>query len=393
MKKISAMFLALCSTMMLYAAPDDAQVYRAATRHIDFDGDSIIYYNSTELFSMLNSLPETGGKIAAAFIDPVGHDRIKLVSDAAKILVEALNLDALRAIAWSHKELRSDLHIYKSSCYLGKEAQLPGIFNISGINGNISLQDVLAALPSDLIFAAKMQIMPGKFYGNLMETIQKSDHPQIKNFCNMFIQGVPVDVAKLLNSANGLYTLIIAGETPETFRVSLTIPDRDGTISAELKKVLPPSPQSPGRTVLPCPIGKGQDILRPEIVYLDKEIMLVSNGARCLETPHRPYALKADFLRLLPASGAGFTFVNLTPKAIASLKSAVAPQIPALTGLFNTLTPANLAEVTRVSPNGIYSIAVADFSIESVYFDFCMKLGEIINQMQSAKNVKTQSGK
>ena len=200
----------------------------------------------------------------------------------------------------------------------------------------------------------------------------------------MMIQGTKVDVAKLLNSANGLYTVILAGDSKETFLFSVTIPDNDGTLAVELKKLLPPDPKNPNRSIIPATIKKNREYFKPEFVYLDKQVILVSSFDRCIAKTHRPYALKADFTRLLPAEGAGFAVMNITPKTLESLKKCCEDK-PAVLALLNTLSPASYAEVVKLAPDGVYSIGVADFSITSAYFDFSQKLAQIASNAKANK--------
>ena len=191
-----------------------------------------------------------------------------------------------------------------------------------------------------------------------------------------------IDIAKLLNSANGLYTLILAGDSEETFRFSLTVPDNDGSISAELKKLLPPDPQNPNRSVIP--VKKKREYLKPELVYLDKQIILVSSFERCVAKIHRPYALKADFVRQLPANGAAFSVLNITPQTLESLKR-LCKDKPVILTLLNTINPASGAEVIKIAPDGVYTVGVADFSFSAAYFNFSQKLATIIDEAKALK--------
>ena len=379
MKKFFSALLAACG-VVLCAAPDDAQIYRATTRHIDFDGNFITYYNSTELGELINQIPQVIEKISA--FDESG--KLKPAACAAELVLKAMNLSALRASAMSQKELKEDLFIYKESYYLGKNAQLPGIFSTAGLNGNLSLQAALATFPADVVFAAQFQMMPGKFHQHLDRTIKNSKHKQIQTVCEVTCKNTKVDVAKLLNSANGLYTVIFAGETEDTFRFSVTIPDNDGTIAAELKKQLPPDPKNPNRSRLIVPMKKKREYLKPEIIYLDKQIMVVSSFERCIAKNHRPYALKADFVRQLPATGAGFAVLNITPEFLANLKN-LCKDKPVILTLLNTLSPASGAEVVKIAPDGVYSVGVADFSLTAAYFNFSQKLATIIDEAKAIK--------
>ena len=379
MKKLfSTLFAA--SAITLCAAPDDAQVYRATTRHIDFDGSFLCYYNSTELGQLINQLPQVIEKFSA--FDESG--RLKPAAAAAEMILKAMNLNALRASAFSQKELKSDLFIYKESYYLGKAAALPGIFSTAGQNNDLSLQAALASMPADLIFASQFQLMPGKFFQHVDNTIKSSKHEQIKTVCDMSCPNAKIDIAKLLNSANGLYTLILAGDSEETFRFSLTVPDNDGIISAELKKLLPPDPKNPNRSVIPMQMKKKREYLKPELVYLDKQIILVSSFERCVAKIHRPYALKADFVRQLPANGAAFSVLNITPKTLESLKR-LCKDKPVILTLLNTINPASGAEVIKIAPDGVYTVGVADFSFSAAYFNFSQKLATIIDEAKALK--------
>ena len=66
MKKLSALVFSLCCTAAVFAAPDAAQIYRNTTRYVDFDGETLMYYNTAEFFSLFNTLPNRVGKIMTA---------------------------------------------------------------------------------------------------------------------------------------------------------------------------------------------------------------------------------------------------------------------------------------------------------------------------------------
>ena len=124
--------------------------------------------------------------------------------------------------------------------------------------------------------------------------------------------------------------------------------------------------------------------MKPELVYLDKQIILVSSFERCVAKIHRPYALRADFVQQLPANGAAFSVLNITPKALANLKN-FCKNKPLILALLNAISPASGAEVIKIAPDGVYTVGVADFSFSAAYFNFSQKLSTFAEEAKSLK--------
>ena len=373
MKKILTLLFSLSCAVTVFAAPDAAQIFRSTTRHVDFDGENLLYLNTTELGTLINKLPAGLGKIGSAALGEKKEDVNTFVC-GAEILLKTLNLNALQAVAASEKKYKDDLYVSKSVLYLGKDAALPGLFNTSGFSNNCSLNEALAEMPSDVIAAIKFQFYPGTLYAGLEKNIEVMGDAAIKEMyvtVKSELAQKGIDLKQLLNSAGGTWSIIAAGSSEKDLRVSITIPDNDGTLTAVLKKFLPPGANTPDRSFIPGPMSKQ----KPAVLYLDKKIVLVSDAERCAKI-ERPFSLPADFVRMLPAKAAGFKVVRLSPELIAGLKQMKeVTKEPVLQQLIAGLKPGLSFEATQIESDAVRNVTVADFSAS----DFLVGWFSIIN--------------
>ena len=373
MKKLSTLVFSLCCTAAVLAAPDAAQIYRNTTRHIDFDGDTLVYYNTTEFFSLFNTLPTRIGKIMAAMdADP---KRVNAVTSAMDIILKSCNLSAIKATAYSRKKCTPTLYLSKSFAYTGKNGVVPGCFDTSKNLNTYNLNTVLAELPVDTVAAMKFQYFPGELNAAFEKNLELCKNAEVKNFfakarAKAQKDGIAID--ELLASANGNWTLFIAGHSPETLRLTITLPDNDGTITALFKKHLPPSPKTPDRSFLP-PLPESK--MKPAILYLGKQIMFVSDFDRCTKI-ERPFSIPPQFTRLLPANAASFSFIKITPELIASLRQM--KNIPSeVKPLLDALPLGQAADAAMVESDGLRTIGVADFSFNDLVFNLLSTLKNI----------------
>ena len=242
MKK-SLLLIAASAALLLHAAPDAAQVFTRTTRYVDMDGNSLFYYNTGELVKLFNKLPKFVSSVAT--LAEVKTENVQLLKDGTTVLLNALNLEAVKAVAWSSKELPGNIHIDKSVTYLGTAAALPGIFNVAQFKNNIDLNAELSALPSDVICAVKFQAAWD--IAHLEKCINASPNAQLKAYWNMFKSMVATfgaDINRICAGSSGTCTVVIAGNDEASLRMTCTIPDENGSLSTLLKRFLPQDPQN-----------------------------------------------------------------------------------------------------------------------------------------------------
>lgn len=374
MKKFQALLFSLSCTVTLFAAQDAAQIFRNTTRHVDFNGENLFYFNSIELGATINALPAHLSKMAVAFEAPA--DKVNTTRCGANIILKTLNLSALKAIASSEKQYKKDLYLSKTVLYFGKDAQMPGLFNISRFANNCSLNEALAEFPSDVIAAIKFPCYPGDLNTELEKNIGIMGNPEIKMFYAEIRSQLAkngIDANKLNASIGGNWSIIVAGKSEETLRFTISIPDNDGTLTALLKKHLPPDAATPDRSFIPDPPPN----TRPAILYMGNRVMLVSDAARCAKI-ERPFALPADFVRMLPANAAGFKVVNLSPELLAGLKQMkFIRKNPVALKVVNSLKPGLAFETTLAESDAIRSITAADFSASELLLGIISIINEI----------------
>ncbi len=374
MKKLSALIFSLCCTAAVFAAPDAAQIYRNTTRYVDFDGNTLMYYNTAEFFSLFNTLPNRIGKIMTAM--DADAKLVSTVSSAMEIILKSCNLSAIKATAHSQKQCAKTLYLSKSVAYTGKNGVVPGCFDTSKNLNTYNLNAVLAEFPVDTIAALKFQYFPGELNASFEKNLGSSNNADVKNF---FAQtrakaqknGIAID--KLLASANGNWSMYVAGNSLETFRIAITIPDNDGSITAVLKKHLPPSPETPDRSFIP-PLPDSK--MKPAILYLGKQLMLVNDFERCTKI-ERPFSIPPEFARMLPANAASFSFLKISPELIAALRQ-MKDLPPQAKLLLDALYPCLAVDAAVVESDAVRSIGVADFSFN----DLAMTL------LSTLKNIK-----
>ena len=374
MKILSALVFSLCCTAAVFAAPDAAQIYRNTTRYVDFDGETLMYYNTAEFFSLFNTLPNRIGKIMTAM--DADAKMVSTVSSAMEIILKSCNLNAIKATAHSQKQFAKTLYLSKSVAYTGKNGVVPGCFDTSKNLNTYKLNDVLAELPFDTVAALKFQYFPGELNDAFEKNLEQCSNAEVKNF---FAQarakaqkdGIAID--KLLASANGNWTIFFAGYSPESFRVTITIPDNDGSITAVLKKHLPPAPQTPDRSFLP-PLQQSK--MKPAILYLGKQIMIVSDFDRCTKIV-RPFSIPPYFANKLPADAASFSFLKISPELIDNLRQ-MKDIPPEVKPLLDALYPCQAVDAAVVESDGLRSVGVANFSINDL----------VINLLTTLKNIK-----
>lgn len=371
MKRFYLSCIALLMMLSATAAPNPAQIFKNTTRHIDFDGNLLLYYNTTELFELLQKFP---AQLTAAgkAIQAAPPAKLQLINDSADLIIKSLNLHALQAAAWSLKPLKNGLYISKESLYLGNNALLPGIFNCTGITNRFTLDGVLSELPSDLIAAVKFQFNTAGFYAGVEKNVNSSPNAEIKAYYNMaktMLATQGIDLKQLLGSASGEFTFIAAGDSPETLRSMLIIPDQNGAVAAACKKFFPADSTAPDRSFLPA---KGLKF-RPALLYLDKKTVLVSDFASCTKAS-KPFDVPADFRRHLPENAATIGIINISAQLLKNVRN-IPIKNPKQAAMFrkfiDTLTPGLAVEMLKVERDGTRSVTISNFTLSDLYYKLC----------------------
>lgn len=368
MKFITGLLTAAAAAMCLHAAPGDARIFRNTIRHVDMDGQELLFFNTTGLLSRLNNLPGLVKKCALAIQTPPA--RADIAAAGTAIAVKTLNFQALQGLASSTKELPGNIWLSKHYSYLGNNLNLPGIFDCRNITNKYTIADELSKLPSDLIFAVKIQLNTQNFYEELSKNIQNSGNAVIQSgfsMLNAMAAQSGSDLKALTTAINGEIFIIIAGSSEKDIRMSLTICDNNGQLSAMLKKFLPPAPGTPDRSIIP-PDG-APEFLRPAIFYQGNQVVLVSNVNRPMANGKK-FTAPRKFAACIPAAGAGFCAFQLTPELIATLRSFKAGLPLPLQSTLNALKPACAIECRQIERDGIKSTVISDFSYEQIVFEY-----------------------
>lgn len=374
MKKFLCLIFSLSCAVTMFAAPDAAQIFRNTTRHVDLDGNNLLYINTTELGSMINALPGNIGKTVSALNEK--PENVDNIVKGAEIILKTLNLSALKAAASSEKQYKKDLFLSKSVLYFGKAAALPGLFNTSHYSNDLSLNATLAEFPADVIAAVKFPCYPEGLFNDLEKNIAATGNAKIKKLyakAKAEIAKENIDTKAILTSIGGNWSIVIAGNSEANLRFTLTIPDNNGALTAYLKKVFPVDPKTPDRSLIQTPFKE----MKPAILYLDKKVVLTSNTDLYAKV-EKAFALPADFIRMLPANAASFKVFRLTPELIAGLKKIdELTKEPVALKLLNALKPGMAFEATLVESDSVRSITVANFTANDLLMGLINMLNEI----------------
>ena len=356
--------IAASAAMLLHAAPDAAQVFTRTTRYIDMDGNSLFYYNTSELVKLLDKLPGFAGSIAATADVP--PESVQLVKDGTSVLLNTLNLNAVKALACSTKELPGDIHIAKNVTYLGNASALPGIFNVAQFKNKFDLNAELSALPSDVIFAIRFQAAVDIV--DLEKNINASPNAQLKAYWNMLKSMAATfgaDINKLSSGCAGTFTVVIAGNDENSLRMICTVPDENGSLSTLLKRFLPQDPQMPA--IYPIPgTSKITALGKPVVLFQDKKVVLMSDYQRCTKK-YPKFKPPVALCRQLPVNAGAYTVINVSSGGIAELRKLTAKQ-PVFAKITAALKPACLIAASVIERDAISDTAASDFSVTDLMY-------------------------
>ncbi|MBQ9087346.1 MAG: hypothetical protein IJY46_01060 [Lentisphaeria bacterium] len=368
MKK-TLLLLTASAAMLLHAAPDAAQVFNRTTCYIDMDGSSLMYYNTGELVKLLYQLPAFAANAAKSM--DTKPENAQLIKDGGEIILKLLNPDAVKAMACSTKELPGNIHITKGVFYLGDAAHLPGLFNVAKFKNDLALNAELASLPADVICAVKFKAAFD--FARIDKVINENPNAQIKMYWNMFKTAAAqygADINKICTGTSGNFSLIIAGTDETSLRMTLTIPDENGSLSALLKRFLPPDPQAPERVSVPVP-GMAK-FGKPTVVFQDKKIVLMSDYQRCTKT-YPAFKAQAALRRQLPANAAAYTVINLSEAGIAGIRK-YAPAGTRAATIAAALKPVCVMSASVIERDAIRDITAMNFSIANMSYEFNLLL-------------------
>lgn len=348
MKKL--LFGLLSAATILLTAADP--YFGTATKHVDTGGEMLEYRNLTPALEFLSQwLP----KASAAVVAEEGEYG-PVAGSALKVLFNVLDLRSLKAIASSSVQAAPGVYLFKQFIVVAPDS---GSILTYAPRGDRPLD--FSRLPADTRIAVCGDLDLGYIWQRVTQEAAATGDAQLKALlaqCGQLkAQGIDLDA--LMSSISGPMLVLVSGSSMENLGVRLDIPDRNGALTALLRKFIPAPADS---SMVPIPLPLPLSGWAPQLVYAEGKVQFVS-GVRMLKAPVAPLASEAwfaDFSKRLPQSGTGFVVVNM-PKEVTDMINAFlatsAGNIPV------DLPPFRAVAVGSRDADGVLETVVSDFSL------------------------------
>lgn len=352
------LFMALCAVAAAFgvAAAETPQKldphFEAVIKHVDVGGEFLFYQNVTSLMKICDNMVAYVGKIASQK-DPA-------VRSAFDIAAKLLDLTSFKAQAASSAKLDRRFYVFKQ--FMLVDPNTKSVLSAKAFP-NAPLESMMRSLPADTRFAVCSNVNSAYIWARINEElIASGDQKLIAGLANIrakaMNKGVNIDV--LAASVCGPMMLVVAGKNPVSLKIAVAIADKDGALSAQLRKSFQPKA---GESVYPI---KDLDIFpNAQLVYSEGCVLIVSDP-KILEKPAKMFGdvpRHAKFLAQLPKEGNSFMIVDIPPK-FAEFINAVTPMEYRQAFRMRAIS---FAAVGTASPDGMGSIAVSNFSLPMVY--------------------------
>ena len=323
--------------------------FDATVKHVDAGGEMFSYVNLTTSMKSCENI--------MAQLEKAAHRAS--TKNAVKAFARTLDLKSVKAIAQSSVKVSPGLYVYKSFVLIDKDSKSI----LSGkATGNVRLDSIMGSLPADTRLAIYANIDNAYLWTRINEEIAASgDKALIETVNNVKInlKNKGLDVNALAASVSGPMMLVVAGQSPLGMKAVIIIADRDGVLSAALRKKYPPKAGESAYPINDLPF-----LPKAQLVYAKGCVMFVSDP-KLLEKPAK--MLKdtkwfGKFAPQLPAEGSGFMIVNISKKFAKTVNAF----IPKDYTIFR-LKPVSMVTVETASEDGIGSITVSDFSVPAIF--------------------------
>jgi len=381
-KYLSAL-LATVFSVTVFAVQSSSEIFKKTINRVDYGGDFLQYMNVTPTMQKLNKLPDFIGDLLTAF----DIQDAATAKEVTGIIVKTLNFQTVKGIALSSREVAPESYLLKQFVYLGNDINTPSAFSMVPKNNSaIKWQD----LPADTIIAFDSKILPGEFFKLLKTNLAESNDPQVKGVALLIDQLAMsgIDMQTITDSVESI-SLTISGRDPDTFGISFSITDNNGSITAKLAKIFP---RHPGQNTVNIPIPSAPfPGIAPALFYGEKSLTFVSHP-RLLNAPEKKLGDLPEFKKfasLLQSSGTGFMIINIDRELISNSLSYMSKAISDSTFAQKyCLTPIRLFAVDSTLPDGFMLSVASNFSIPQIAMEIpvLVQSAIIIPALSSARS-------
>ncbi|MBE6391776.1 MAG: hypothetical protein E7042_06205 [Lentisphaerae bacterium] len=339
-KKICTLIAVFSAVALFASTPATKSDMQFALDKVDQGGEYLFVSSSVqEYVKFLEELP------------PSRKVEVRLQQLILRTMYRVIGMNLVKAQATSSKEVAPGCWVYKSYHYLGrKNMQLPSIFSCMG-NSNRKLD--LANLPANTLAAASIDIDFGAIYNLLSRELSSID--ELKNVLPAMEESAKqqgIDVKKLTASINGTFKFCIAGTTPADLAIRIDIPDRNGEVSAFIRKSLRLAPDA-GETTLPL-------FFMPVKVKFNNRNITISNQNQLSAAAGTLGQVPAfaNYISRIGDIGDSYALVNLNQQMINTINAMLPPELRKTL----TLVPVSALLIGRNDQDGILAIGAANFS-------------------------------
>lgn len=367
MKKL---FLMLCSlacacgfaaeTAQNAAAPAGTDPFFAATiKHVDVGGEFLFYQNAAMPMKMCDTMISFMGK-AAGQRDP-------RVSPFFDITAKLLDLKSLKAQAASSVQAGKRLYVCKQFVFIAPDTK-----SVLADKAwpNVQLDGIMRSLPADTRIAIYVNVNSAYVWARINEEFVASGNKKyidgLAKLKTMF-KSEGVDLDALAASASGPMLLVVTGKNPMALKIAVAIADKDGVLSARLRKSFPPKAGESTFPITDMPVfPKSQLVYSEGCLLFATDPAILAKPAKMLGDVPR----HAEYLSQLPKEGNSFVFVDIPPKFAGTINS----MIPVEYRQMFRMRPFTLAAVGTGYPDGMGSVIVSSFSLQQAYYGIMNKM-------------------
>lgn len=348
MKKFFPCMIAAFFALIVSAETPAQAKFNATVSQVDVGGEMLQYQDNrpaTEFFN--NTLPAIFRVIFA------NEPFAPTANNAVESVVRLLNIGAFKAFAQSSVQVAPDTYVYKIFTLTDMKAKSI-LIDPSMTNAPVDL----TILPADTRIAFKTRVNFGHIFDMVYAELKNSTDPRFQEIAagiDQFKQS-GFDLRQMCASVDGDIEILVTGTTLADAGIKVSIPDKNGSISLILKRMIPPADGDIDARI-PSPIG---EII---VLYQDGRIT-ATNQPRLLEAPAATLASVAGYsnlLKYIPADGCGYFLLDIPQEVIAQVRTAL-EDTPFVSIFDMLIKPCRAISVFQVKDNGYYSVTASDFS-------------------------------
>ena len=338
----------------LCASQADEAKFNSSIKHVDMGGEMLSYQTTAGLQKLVDKvLPKAMEFFLKNAKTPA--EEAATARQAVKSIRKLVNIGAIQAVASSSKEVSSGIFVTKCFTLIDRSRKSI-LVNPAAANGPMRWRK----LPANTVIAAQFQLNLPHAWKMIEREIRTNPDAKIRSLAGMIDEvknSAGIDVDKLVEALCGDVSFAIAGTSREDLAAIITIPDKNGYITAQLKTLMPPQ-EGKNSAVFPSDFGN------VTVAYLPGRITAALRP-EAFSAPAKTLGSVPAFqryARYLPDEGNSFFILNFSEELIGLVKK-LAESEKEVGKLLDMLEPVSMAVVGTTSADGAGCVAVSNFSI------------------------------